>query len=363
DEVVTEDLVVYVEIGDIFQTAEATGDFTTLIDALEEAELDSTLRGEEPLTVFAPTDDAFAELLDELSDRSIRYADDEGNYIDHEDQYIIPNALQDVDYVDVLDGEDVVETATTDLSYTVRATVEVGEYPNAQGWHGVGLVVRGIYGDHLRVRVFNDGRLLVQELTEGVDEGTFYENVGAPTPGTVYEIEALSTPTTLSVWVNGDLIVEDHAVNHDMVPNIGPYYINNDAQFSGFEMIMEDTLVIDDENVENMSLLEWPEEGEVIEGNTNPSFEGRVVVDAYTAEDLLANPELSDILQFHVVEGLITSEDILGDAPLELTTVLGETLSIEVSDDTVYVNGIEVILADFEATNGIIHVIDGVLLP
>jgi uncharacterized surface protein with fasciclin (FAS1) repeats len=202
---------------------------------------------------------------------------------------------------------------------------------------------------------------LVNGLTCSLDGETWAKkNLGTD----VLWIEALSTPTLLSVWVNGNLIVDGQVVTHDMVPNIGPYYINNDAQFSDFEMIMDDTLVIDGENVENMSLLEWPEEGEVINGNTNPAFEGQVVVvDAYTAEDLLANPELSNILQFHVVEGLVLSEDILEAAPLEVTTLLGETLSVEVIEGAVYINGIEVVLADLETTNGVIHVIEGVLLP
>jgi hypothetical protein len=47
---------------DIVETAEADGNFTTLIAALEATDLNTTLKGTGPFTVFAPTDDAFAAL-------------------------------------------------------------------------------------------------------------------------------------------------------------------------------------------------------------------------------------------------------------------------------------------------------------
>lgn len=47
---------------DIVETAVSAGSFKTLVTALEEADLVSTLKGEGPFTVFAPTDEAFAKL-------------------------------------------------------------------------------------------------------------------------------------------------------------------------------------------------------------------------------------------------------------------------------------------------------------
>lgn len=49
---------------DIVDTAISAGSFNTLVAALKEANLVSTLRGDGPFTVFAPTDDAFAKLPD-----------------------------------------------------------------------------------------------------------------------------------------------------------------------------------------------------------------------------------------------------------------------------------------------------------
>jgi len=47
---------------DIVDTAEAAGSFNTLVAALQAADLEATLRGKGPFTVFAPTDEAFAKL-------------------------------------------------------------------------------------------------------------------------------------------------------------------------------------------------------------------------------------------------------------------------------------------------------------
>ncbi len=72
-------------------------------------------------------------------------------------------------------------------------------------------------------------------------------------------------------------------------------------------------------------------------------------------------PALTDVLLYHVVSGKVMAEDVVGlDAA---DTVLGEAVTISVKDGKVMINGAEVIITDIEATNGVIHVIDTVLLP
>ena len=82
-----------------------------------------------------------------------------------------------------------------------------------------------------------------------------------------------------------------------------------------------------------------------------------------TAEDLLANPALADILLYHVISGEFLAADVIAAVPFEVATLGGQTLSIEVIDGNVFVNGAQVILADVMASNGVIHVIDSVLMP
>jgi transforming growth factor-beta-induced protein len=81
-----------------------------------------------------------------------------------------------------------------------------------------------------------------------------------------------------------------------------------------------------------------------------------------TVEALLADiPALTDILLYHVVSGAVLAEDVvmLDEAP----TLLGESVSIRVEGGMVYINDAQVIITDIIASNGVIHVIDSVLLP
>ena len=82
--------------------------------------------------------------------------------------------------------------------------------------------------------------------------------------------------------------------------------------------------------------------------------------------DNLLKPENKDqlvaVLTFHVVPGKTMSSDIAGKE-LEVETVQGETIAIDASDGTVMVDDATVVQADIETDNGVIHVIDTVLMP
>ena len=71
--------------------------------------------------------------------------------------------------------------------------------------------------------------------------------------------------------------------------------------------------------------------------------------------------ELAGILQYHVVEGRLTADQIAEKGSLE--TLAGARLKVTVENGTVMVNGATVTKADIGASNGIIHVIDGVMMP
>ena len=83
-----------------------------------------------------------------------------------------------------------------------------------------------------------------------------------------------------------------------------------------------------------------------------------------TVEDLL-KPEnkakLAAILTYHVVPGAVKADQVvkLTDAK----TVNGQSVTIKVDGGTVMVDGAKVVKTDIEATNGVIHVIDSVILP
>lgn len=83
-----------------------------------------------------------------------------------------------------------------------------------------------------------------------------------------------------------------------------------------------------------------------------------------TVEALLANPEkLASILTFHVVSGKVMAGDIVKANGAKPATVNGQSLDVVVRDGKVFVNGAQVVTADIVASNGVIHVIDTVLIP
>lgn len=85
---------------------------------------------------------------------------------------------------------------------------------------------------------------------------------------------------------------------------------------------------------------------------------------AGTLEDLL-KPENKDklaaILTYHVVSGKVMAKDVM--TMKEAKTVNGESVMISMDANTVMVDNAKVVQADIECTNGVIHVIDTVILP
>jgi uncharacterized surface protein with fasciclin (FAS1) repeats len=94
-----------------------------------------------------------------------------------------------------------------------------------------------------------------------------------------------------------------------------------------------------------------------------PTDEAFAALPKGTVEELL-KPEnkakLGAILAYHVLSGKIPAADV---KTMKAKTANGAELNIVVKDGTVMVNDAKVIKADVEADNGIIHVIDKVLLP
>lgn len=85
---------------------------------------------------------------------------------------------------------------------------------------------------------------------------------------------------------------------------------------------------------------------------------------AGTLEGLLANPEkLAEVLKYHVVPGRIEAADVIAAGVAQPETAQGQKLEVRVVDGKVRVDGATVVKADVQASNGVIHVIDAVVLP
>ncbi len=94
-----------------------------------------------------------------------------------------------------------------------------------------------------------------------------------------------------------------------------------------------------------------------------PTDDAFAAIDPATLDAALADPDglLTDVLLNHVVEGAVLSSD-LSDGQ-EITTLGGGTLTVTIDGDTVMIGDATVVMADVEASNGVIHAIDTVLLP
>lgn len=93
---------------------------------------------------------------------------------------------------------------------------------------------------------------------------------------------------------------------------------------------------------------------------TNEAFEAANDVVAPLLEPE-AKDDLANVLTYHVVPGELKAADLTDGAELE--TVQGGTLKVAVDGDEVTVNDVPVEMADVEASNGVVHVIGGVLVP
>jgi uncharacterized surface protein with fasciclin (FAS1) repeats len=102
---------------------------------------------------------------------------------------------------------------------------------------------------------------------------------------------------------------------------------------------------------------------------TNDAFAAALEALGLTAEELLASENLGSILTYHVVAGKLMAADVLaaveaGGGKADVETVNGAAITVEVKDGMVMLNGTATVtVTDLEAGNGVVHVIDAVILP
>lgn len=102
-----------------------------------------------------------------------------------------------------------------------------------------------------------------------------------------------------------------------------------------------------------------------------PTDEAFAALPAGTVDTLLEDPtgDLKDILTYHVISGKVMAADVAGMDGQQVETVNGAKITVNVSDagdvslTDAAGNTVNVTTTDIETSNGVIHVIDGVLLP
>ena len=95
-----------------------------------------------------------------------------------------------------------------------------------------------------------------------------------------------------------------------------------------------------------------------------PTDDAFAKLPAGTVEALLADvPKLKAILTYHVVSGKVLAADVVKLDGKDVTTVNGATIRVSVAGGVKLNGSAHVVTTDIECTNGVIHVIDAVIMP
>jgi transforming growth factor-beta-induced protein len=275
--------------GDIVDVASNIDDFSILVAALQEAELVEALQGEGPFTVFAPTNDAFTDLLTQLN-------------ITAEELLAHPQ-LSEVLLYHVVSGK----VMSTDLSD--------------------GMMAPTLQGESIDIDLSNGVMINMSNVTSADVEAT---------NGVIHVIDKVLVPDSFVLNPIENDIVDIALGNED------------------FSMLV--------------SLLQQADLVSVLQGDgpftvfapTNQAFEDLLQALDITAADLMAQPDLAKVLLYHVVPGKVMSTDLVDG--MNAPTANGNEIIVDLSNG-VMINDSNVISADIEATNGVVHVIDKILVP
>lgn len=122
------------------------------------------------------------------------------------------------------------------------------------------------------------------------------------------------------------------------------------------------TLALETSNL--LPVLADPDETFTVFAPTDAAFDALLETTGLSAADLLTEESLEDILTFHVVTETLTADDLSTPTRQTLDSLLGDPIITRVTErGLVIADTALVTTADLTATNGVVHVIDAVLIP
>jgi uncharacterized surface protein with fasciclin (FAS1) repeats len=257
----------YAAEGDIVDIASTNGSFTTLVAALQKAELVGALQGEGPFTVFAPTDDAFAKLLGDLN-------------ITAEDLLNHPQ-LSDVLLYHVVSGK----VMSTDLSNAMKAATLQGEE-------------------------------ITVDLSDGVkiDTSTVSAADIEATNGVIHVIDSVLVPKAFKL--EQEPMMEEAMAAENSIVEIA---LGNE-DFSMLVSLLQKADLVETLQGDGPFTVFAP---------TNQAFEDLLKALDITASELMAQPDLAKVLLYHVVPGKVMSTDLSNG--LEAATVEGSNIKVDLT--------------------------------
>lgn len=269
---------------DIVDTAVEAGSFKTLVAAVQAAGLVDALRAEGPLTVLAPTDDAFAKLPAGTVEALLK-PENKQQLIDILTFHVLPGNAKAND-VRKLDSAKSLNGQLIDISFEEAA-----------------LTV--------------DGAKIVATDIECSN-------------GTIHVIDSVILPAADNI----PAVAEKAGMFNTLLAAVGAADLAGALSGDGPLTVFA------------------------------PTDEAFAKLPAGTVESLLKpenRQQLVDILTYHVVSGRVYSQDAL--AAKSAPTLQGDSVSITADSEGAKVNNAKLIALDLDASNGVIHVIDSVLLP
>jgi uncharacterized surface protein with fasciclin (FAS1) repeats len=299
-----------------------TPEFATLLAAVQAADpavLEALANPDASLTVFAPTDAAFAALGEETINAVLA------------DQALLTNIL----LFHVLDG--------AVMSSDVVAGLEAGEGE---------LQVPSLQGQYIDIAADDMGGITV----DGANLNLQMVDIAASN-GVIHVIDAVILPETRTI---AEIVTEMAG-----------------AETPEFSTLLAAVAAADPAVLETLA---DPEAELTVFAPTDAAFAalGEETINAVLADQAL----LTSILLYHVAPATVYSGDLVaeltsdnmmaempawlvskGEGTLEIATAQGATATISVNDDGVFINDAQIVMTDVDAANGVIHVIDAVILP
>jgi transforming growth factor-beta-induced protein len=420
------------EMPDLVDIAAADGRFTTLVAALQQAGLVDALRADTPITVFAPTDDAFGKLPDGTVEGLLENVPALTDILLY---HVVPGKVMAADVVtlesaDTLLGKPVSIAVEEDGSVMINESMVL--ITDIEGSNGVIHVIDSVLlppaeeepmAEAPTLNIVElavaDGRFTTlvsavqkAELADDLMTGGPY-TVFAPTddafaalpegtldavvadfetlnnvilyhlvPG-VFMAESVAKETALGTVLGQPLSVAAHSdgtvtvndsqiVITDIPATNGVIHVIDavlipEAPAAGEAADIVDAAVADGRFTTLVTAVQEAGLVEVLKG-VGPFTVFAPTDDAFgqlpegTVEALLGDiPTLTKILAYHVTDGKLMSGDVV---QLEtISTLSGDPLTVTVDGDKVMINDSQVVIVDVETSNGVIHVIDAVLLP
>ena len=335
---------------DIPATAQSTGVHTALVAALSQANLVATLQGEGPFTVFAPTDQAFTDAGIDLStfDTPEENATLADILLYHVYAGAVPaSAVTDGLAVTMVNGDKASFTVGTDGSVSVGdATVTSADVQTSNGIiHVIDKVLMPPAGEICYNMV---SHTIVPGATNLICNSYMY----------------VENYTMGGQTITGCYNTVTHAVSDVSAAICGAYMWTpavNLAMTAGATTI-HTSLVAALTAADLVTTLSGETEYTVFAPSDDAFAAAGIDLDSFDTPEEIA--VLTDILLYHVVAGTTLSTD-LAEGMTTVSAANSDDLTIHVANGAVMVGTVmaNVTLADVPASNGVIHVIDQVLMP